>query len=282
MKRILVLGIKGMAGHIIFRYLQKEQDYQVFGVARNIVSTDKIFNLDVSDTIELTKIIIQHNFDFIVNCIGILNNDAETNPSKSIWYNSFFPHLLEDITKNTNCKVIQISTDCVFNGKKGNYSETDPKDGEGFYAQSKALGELNNCKDVTIRTSIIGPELNTKGIGLFNWFMHQTGSINGYTNAIWSGVTTLELAKFIDYLFNNPLTGVVHLTNGFPISKFVLLNLFKQTNWNSTIEINPYEGKVIDKSLMKSLKCNYTVGSYEEMLSDQFNWMVKYVSLYNY
>ena len=281
-KKLLVIGINGMAGHVAFQYLQNTQKYQVYGIARNIETTEYTFNLDVSDTVGLNEIVNDHQFDYIINCIGILNQDAESNPSKAIWFNSYFPHFLEEITKGSDAKVIHISTDCVFNGKEGNYSETAIKNGEGFYAQSKALGEIDNSKDLTIRTSIIGPELNTKGIGLFNWFMHQAGEINGYTTAIWSGVTTLELAKAIEYAILNPLNGLVHLTNGVPVNKFDLLHLFKEVWDKKDIIIKAYEGKVVDKSLRKSERFNYQVTSYKEMLVDQHSWMQKFANLYEY
>ncbi|MBD3905456.1 SDR family oxidoreductase [Chryseobacterium sp. Ch-15] len=281
MKKILIIGIKGMAGHVIYNYLHKNIDYKVFGIARNIEENDQEISLDVSDTTKLKEIILNHNFDTIVNCIGILNKDAEDNPSKAIWFNSYFPHFLEEITKESQTQVIHISTDCVFNGKKGNYAENDFKDGDGFYAQSKALGEIINDKDLTIRTSIIGPELKN-GIGLFHWFMNQSGEINGYTSAYWSGVTTLELAKTIECVIKNPLQGLVHLTNGVPINKFDLVNLFKDI-WNKDqTTILPYEGKNVDKSLQKSELLKYEVKSYKDMLIEQSEWMKEFSYLYNY
>ncbi|WP_431243062.1 NAD-dependent epimerase/dehydratase family protein [Flavobacterium sp. P21] len=117
MKKVLVIGIKGMAGHVLFKLLPTLGEYDVYGIARNIEATDRVFNLDVSNTEEL-KEIIKKDFDIIINCIGILNKDAEDNADKAIWFNSYFPHLLESITKNTKTKVISISTDCVFSGKK--------------------------------------------------------------------------------------------------------------------------------------------------------------------
>ena len=281
MKKILVIGSKGMAGHVIYWSLPLLGEYNVYGVARNVEPTDRIFNLDVSDTKALKKI-LDLQFDVVINCIGILNKDAEDNSHKAIWFNSYFPHLLAALTKDSKTKLISISTDCVFSGKRGGYSENDFKDGEGFYATSKALGEVNNQKDLTIRTSIIGPELNKDGIGLFNWFMHQTGEINGYSTAIWSGVTTLELAKAIDYAITNPLSGLVHLTNEIPVNKFDLLHLFKAIWDKKDLRIKAFEGKVVDKSLKKSERFNYQVPSYKEMLTDQHNWMEKFANLYKY
>ncbi|GAA4151391.1 SDR family oxidoreductase [Chryseobacterium ginsenosidimutans] len=282
MKKILVIGIKGMAGHVIYNYLNKNEDYEIYGIARNITETEKEFSLDVSDTVKLKKIITDKDFDFIINCIGILNKDAEDHPSKAVWFNSYFPHFLEEITKELKTKIIHISTDCVFNGKRGQYKEDDFKDGDGFYAQSKALGEIVNDKDLTIRTSIIGPELNKNGIGLFHWFMNQSGEVNGYTSAFWSGVTTLELAKAIDYLIENPLQGLVHLTNGIPINKYDLITIFKEI-WNKNdITINSYNGKTVDKSLVKSETLKYEVPGYKKMLEEQQQWMTEFSNLYTY
>lgn len=281
-KKILVLGVKGMAGHVIYNYLTEKTGLEVFGVARNIAEDKNLIALDVSDAKRVEEIIKVHNFDVVINCIGVLNKDAEDNPAKAIWYNSYFPHFLEEITANSDTRIFHISTDCVFSGKKGNYSENDPKDGEGFYAQSKALGEIENKKDLTIRTSIIGPELNKNGIGLFHWFMHQTGEIRGYTSAIWSGVTTLELAKAIVFLIENKQTGLSHLTNGIPINKYDLISLFKEIWEKKNIVILPYDEKKVDKSLKKSLVLSYNVPDYKKMLQEQHLWMMEHTTLYSY
>jgi dTDP-4-dehydrorhamnose reductase len=275
MKKILVIGIKGMAGHVVFKSLSNIGKYEVYGVARNIPSTDRIFNLDVSNTEDLKKI-IELKFDIIINCIGILNKDAEENPDKAIWFNSYFPHLLESITKNSNTKVITISTDCVFSGKKGNYTELDFRDGDGFYARSKAMGELINEKDLTIRTSIIGPELNKEGIGLFNWISKQKGEINGFTNAYWSGVTTVELAKFINKTINdsNFPTGLIHLTNNTKISKYNLLCIIKEVFELDYIKINESGVYKVDKSFISTRKDIEDLSlSYKEMILEMKNWI---------
>lgn len=281
-KKILVLGIKGMAGHVIYNYLTKNSGLEVFGIARNVAEDKNLIALDVSDTTSLEKIIKDNNFDVVINCIGILNKDAEDHPAKAIWYNSYFPHFLEQITANSDTRIFHISTDCVFNGKKGNYAENDVKDGEGFYAQSKALGEIENKKDLTLRTSIIGPELNKNGIGLFHWFMNQTGEIKGYTSAIWSGVTTLELAKAVEYFIQNEQSGLAHLTNGIPINKYDLISLFKEIWEKNNITILPYDEKKVDKSLKKSLVLPYNVPDYGKMLQEQYLWMMEHRNLYSY
>lgn len=284
MKKILIIGIKGMAGHMIFNYFSKNREYDVYGIARNVDDREKIFNIDVSDLKALTSIISDNEFDYVVNCIGILNKDAEDNPAKAIWFNSYFPHYLEEITHNTKIKVIHISTDCVFSGKKGNYSEEDFKDGIGFYAQSKALGELNNNKDVTIRTSIIGPELNHNGIGLFHWFMTQlAGSkIKGFTEAYWSGVTTLELAQVVSEIIRQNITGLIQIAPKSKIDKFSLISLFNSIYKDNVIFIEKNGDYKVDKSLVSIREdFDYEVPDYKIMLQNQKKWISEHSAIYS-
>jgi len=285
MKKVLIIGIKGMAGHMLFNTLPIFGEYEIYGLARNVKATDRIFNIDVSETALLVELLKNMSFDVVVNCIGILNKDAEDNPSKAIWFNSYFPHFLEEITKNTLTKVVHISTDCVFSGAKGNYSESDKKDGVGFYAQSKALGEIDNSKDVTIRTSIIGPELNRNGIGLFHWFMNQpeTSILKGYSKAYWSGITTYELAKVVNAIISQEITGLIQVSFKDKIDKFSLLRLFNRIYKGNRMEISEYDGYKVDKSL-RSIRNDfeYIVPSYEQMLLDQYNWLIENESLYEY
>lgn len=273
MKKVLVIGIKGMAGHVLFKSLPQLGNYDLYGIARNFESTDKTFNLDVFNIDELKKI-IDSNFDIIINCVGILNKDAEDNPDKAIWFNSYFPHLLESLTKNTKTKVISISTDCVFSGKKGNYTESDVRDGEGFYAMSKAMGEIENEKDLTIRTSIIGPELNSNGIGLFHWFMQQKESVNGYSQAFWSGITTIELAKVIHQAILQDIKGLIIVAGKNKIDKYSLLKLFNKIFKNDSLIVSENSKYKVDKS-MQSLRTDfdYSVPSYEKMILEMKQWI---------
>lgn len=273
MIKVLVIGIKGMAGHVVFRSLPILGNYDVYGIARNVEASDKVFNLDVFNTEELKKI-IDLQFDVIINCIGILNKDAEDNPHKAVWFNSYFPHFLEAVTKNTKTKVISISTDCVFSGKRGNYCETDFKDGEGFYAVSKSLGEIINDKDLTIRTSIIGPELNKNGIGLFHWFMQQKKETNGYTQAFWSGITTIELAKVLDQAIKQNIKGLIVVAGQNKIDKYSLLVLFNKVFKNNSIVINKNSSYKVDKSMYSNRNdFEYTVPTYEEMIEEMKRWI---------
>ncbi|MGK6342939.1 sugar nucleotide-binding protein [Chryseobacterium sp. DT-3] len=285
MKKMLIIGIKGMAGHLLFNYYDQNDLYDVYGIARNIDSSEKIFNLDVSDTAALKSIITNHKFDYVVNCIGILNKDAEDNPAKAIWFNSYFPHFLEEVTRSTATKIIHISTDCVFSGKdNGGYTEQSFKNGTGFYAQSKALGELDNDKDLTIRTSIIGPEINKNGIGLFHWFMTQPNeaTLKGFSNVFWSGITTLELAKVVDDAIKNNVTGLKQIARE-KIDKYNLILLFNRIFRDSAITIESNGDYHSDKSLI-SIRSDYTynVPAYETMLDDIKVWLKNHPNNYNY
>ena len=285
MKKVLVIGIKGMAGHVMFESFRQKEGYSIYGIARNIADEENIFNIDVADEAAVENIIKNQNFDAVVNCIGILNKDAEDNPSKAIWFNSYFPHFLEKITKSTKTKVIHISTDCVFNGKRGGYTENDFKDGCGFYAQSKALGEIDNDKDLTIRTSIIGPELNKNGIGLFHWFMSQPkdASLKGYSQAFWSGITTIELAKVVDFMLQNDVSGMVQVAPKEKIDKFSLLNLFNEIFRENSLEISSDSAYEVDKSLVSIREdVRYPTPDYRTMLLEMKDWIAKHPDLYNY
>ena len=179
--KIFIFGSTGMAGHVITRYLESLNLYTIFNA-----SLDKLNNKTIIINVEhqevVKKILTEKTPDIVINCIGLLIKDSENYPDKAIYVNSFFPHYLAQLGKLLKFKLIHLSTDCVFSGKKGNYSEEDIKDGIGYYARSKSLGEIINDKDLTFRTSFIGPELKADGSGLFHWFMTQSGSISGYKN----------------------------------------------------------------------------------------------------
>jgi dTDP-4-dehydrorhamnose reductase len=282
-KKILVLGSGGMAGHIITLKLREHADvFQVTAVAHRDNALDPEILLDVTDRQALNNVLLENKPDVIVNCIGILNQAAEDRPDKAILINSYLPHFLAQFTRDSTARVIHISTDCVFSGSKGGYTETDPKDGKGFYAQTKALGEIVNQKDLTIRTSIIGPELNANGIGLFNWFAKQQGRINGYTGAYWTGVTTIELANAIIKAIGLDLTGLYQLVNNGKISKFSLLQLFLSAFSQSEVaQITPYENYRVDKSLVNTRTDHrLEVPSYDRMVKEMKQWIDAHKDLY--
>ena len=282
MEKILVIGCKGMAGHVVKNYLESTQNYDVWGLARGVLA-EKIINLDVSSTKKLKNVLNKGDFDVVINCIGLLNKTAEDNPELAIWFNSYFPHLLASFGEKYNFKLIHISTDCVFSGKEGAYKEDSFKNGIGFYAQSKALGEVVNSRDLTFRTSIIGPELKPDGIGLFHWFMNQAGVISGFTEVFWTGVTTIELAKAINEAIIQELTGLYQLTNSTKICKYDLVSDLNRVFKSNEVKITPNSDYKIDKSLINSRKdFDYNIPIYAIMIEEMKEWMLSYSKFYGH
>lgn len=269
-----------MAGHTISLYL-KEQGHNVFGFDRKkSLYIDSVAG-DARNTAELTKIIINGKYDTVINCIGILNQFAEQNKSLATFLNSYFPHFLAEITAETDTQVIHMSTDCVFSGKKGQYTEDDFRDGETFYDRSKALGELEDEKNITLRNSIVGPDINPKGIGLLNWFMQQSGDINGFTKAMWTGQTTLQLAKTMEVAARERVHGLYNTVPSTSISKYDLLRLFNKYLRNDTLTIHPVEGINADKSLKRTrFEFEYLIPDYETMVAEMAEWIKNHKSMY--
>lgn len=278
-KKILLFGATGMAGHMAYYYLQSTQKYHITNITyRSKLTKDSII-IDVTDRKSVADIIRITKPDYILNCIGVLIKGSNEHPDNAILINAYFPHLLKKLADEVGAKLIHISTDCVFSGKKGNYIESDFRDADDIYGRSKALGEIINDKDLTIRTSIIGPELKKNGNGLFHWFMQQKGDINGYSSVIWSGVTTLELSKAIEKSIDSDLSGLVHLSNGIEINKFQLLQRIKNI-WEKDINIIEDNSVFQNKSIQKTDKFNFHVPSYEIMMYELYSWMIENKRLY--
>ena len=275
----MILGSAGMLGHMVYYYLKELNKYEIVDSSYSEKLHEGSKLLDVRNNEELLKFITDKNPDVVINCIGVLIKGSKTDPSNAIYLNAYLPHRLAKILRTTGGKLIHISTDCVFSGGKGPYAENDFRDADDTYGRSKALGEVINDIDITLRTSIIGPEIKENGEGLFHWFMKQTGEINGFTKAFWGGVTTLELAKVIDKVIQSKITGLVHVSNGEKISKFHLLWLMNQI-FGRELKINPLELKTVNKSLQKSKTLNYSIPDYKEMLEEQKKWMEKKYLLY--
>ena len=278
--KVLVLGSTGMAGHLITLFL-KQQGHNVTAYSRSSFSHCKNIIGNIFNTEELKKIIIDGNYDAIVTCLGILNDLADKNRSEAVFLNSYLPHFIADFLKESKTKLIQISTDCVFSGNTGPYDEDSFRDGIKFYDRSKALGEIIDEKNLTIRSSIIGPDMKQGGIGLFNWFMAQKGSVEGFCGAIWTGVTTLTLAKAIDQAVKQDLSGLYNLVNNRSISKFDLLTLINESFRKNEILITKSEFPVIDKSLRNNRSdFLFEVPPYEKMIDDMKDWVINNASLY--
>lgn len=278
--KIVVLGASGMAGHVVSSYLE-EKGHKVSRLsARNkIVPATTL--LDVTDRTSLISYLKSEVPDVIVNCIGMLVQKSETDKDIAVYLNAYLPHLLQSHYRGSSTKVIHLSTDCVFSGKLSPYYESTYPDGELFYDRTKALGEIHNDKDLTFRMSIIGPDASSDGIGLFNWFYAQKGTINGYKKSIWSGVTTIELAKAIDASIKQNLAGLYHLVPEKNISKHDLLCLFREVFLRDDLTITPVDGIDADKTLINTrTDFDYIVPDYKTMLLEMRDWILTHQVYY--
>jgi dTDP-4-dehydrorhamnose reductase len=280
-KRVVVLGAQGMAGHIMAEYLDGLDDYQVLGIARQ--SGAYVHKqLDVADFSALKEFLTQENPDLVINCIGILVASSKQDIANAILINSYLPHFLAETGAALQFKLIHISTDCVFSGKTGQYTEEACRDGDDNYARTKALGEVVNERDLTVRTSIIGPELKQDGTGLLGWFLKQTNPVQGYSRAFWSGVTTLQLAKDVDLLIRQGICGLYQLCPVEKISKYDLLKLIAKT-WERNIDILPQDSYQVDKSLICTrTDFEHVRPRYEPMLQDLKQWMSDHHDYYTH
>jgi len=279
-KRILILGSIGMAGHIITLYF-KEKGYDV--VAYSVTPFPYCDNIigNAFETANFKSMLLDGKYDVIINCIGILNQTAEDNHSDALYLNSYLPHLVADTIKDEKTKLIHMSTDCVFAGNTGPYYEKSLRDGATFYDRSKAMGEVEDNKNLTFRNSIIGPDMNENGIGLFNWFMKQNRTIKGFTYALWTGVTTLTLAKAMEKAIDENLCGLYNLVNNISISKYDLLVLFNKYFRNNSLTILKNNDLKLDKSLRNTRKdFSFVVPSYERMVQEMKEWVDSHPGLY--
>lgn len=279
--KFLVLGCSGMAGHVISIYLH-EKGHDVIGFGRTKSFFVPTILGDATDFELLRGVIAAGKFDVVINAIGLLNQFAESNHAAATLLNGYLPHFLADITSDTETQIIHMSTDCVFSGNKGQYTETSLPDGASFYDRSKAIGELNDKKNLTLRNSIVGPDIKNSGIGLLNWFMQQPGpTVNGFTGAIWTGQTTLQLAKTMEVASKERAVGLINAVPAESITKFDLLQLFNKYMRREKLTIHPVTGVNLDKSLVRTnFELDYTIPDYETMISELADWMRQHKDIY--
>lgn len=259
--RILVLGASGMLGSAVLRLLAEDERLDVFASARSAsvlrllpphLHDRIIFGVDVENFDSLTRLFATVEPTIVINCIGLVKqlSDAD-DPLAAIPINALLPHRLSRLCRVAGARFIHISTDCVFAGTRGMYGEADPSDATDLYGRSKYLGEVGESHAITLRTSIIGHELQSCH-SLIGWFLAQEGPVRGFTRAIFSGLPTVELARVIrDHVIPRPaLTGLYHVSAA-PIAKYDLLKLVAD-RYGKSIEIVPDGSFVIDRSLDSS------------------------------
>lgn len=255
---VLVLGASGMLGNAVLRLFAQSEGYAVTGSTRSAgvlrhlplaLHENIVCGVDVENMDSLTGLFARTQPDVVINCIGLIKQLAEAvDPLAAIPINSLLPHRLARLCDVAGARFIHMSTDCVFSGAKGMYREEDAADANDLYGRSKYLGEVDYPHAVTLRTSIIGHELNSAH-GLIGWFLAQQGEVKGFTRAIFSGLPTVELARVMrDFVIPNPtLRGTYHVSAE-PINKYELLQLVAKA-YDKAITVKPEDKLVIDRSL---------------------------------
>ena len=280
--KILILGATGMLGHKLMQVLSHQ--HTVTGTVRRNTSVNMDYpifskmnilgNISADNIETISTAFDKVNPEIIINCIGIVKQlPAAQDPLQSIAINALFPHQLSALCRKNNIRMIHISTDCVFSGKKGDYREEDFSDAEDLYGKTKYLGEVNYPGCLTIRTSIIGRELETKH-GLIEWFLSQEGkTVSGYKKAIFSGLTTIALSEIIaEILANHPHLSGVYQVASEPISKYDLLNLVNKI-YGLKIRIDLDETIINNRSLNPEKfrkETNIKIPSWEYMIEEMY------------
>lgn len=279
MTRILVLGAAGMLGNAAYRLFATSPSFEVVGTIRGQApagleesGTARLLpGVNATDQDSLVRAIGETRPDVVINCIGVVKQlSAAKDSLVSITLNSLLPHRLAELCAAARARLVHVSTDCVFDGRKGDYKETDPSNAEDLYGKSKYLGEVDYPNAITLRTSIIGHELNSAH-SLVDWFLSQSGpTVKGYRQAIYTGLPTVELARVIrDIVIPRPeMRGLWHVAAD-KINKFELLKLVAQEYGKST-EIVPDDAVVIDRSMDGSrfqAATGYTAAAWPELIA---------------
>ena len=286
--KILILGSTGEIGHMACKVLSKNHDVSTLMRNNDKLNDVKFFEkilaepycnfIEHFNDFDLVKSKIKKiNPDILINCIGIVKHRKECKKDipETAYINSDFPHLLAETCIDSNIKFIHLSTDCVFSGGKGNYNESDIPDPTDYYGESKMLGEVNIPNALTLRTSFIGPALFHK-TGLFEWTKQQKNkTINGYKNAIYSGLTTIAFSKILNQIIEDfpQLEGLFHISSE-PISKFDLIHLLNK-KFQLNININPDSTFTCDRSLDSTAfrkKTNISIPSWEKMIDELYHY----------
>lgn len=276
--KVLILGGDGMLGHQVARQLR--DSYEVVATIRKpptrsvsgaLAGCKVITGLDARVPDVATTLLLDERPRVVINAVGIVKQrEAVADPLESIAVNSLFPHRLASSCRLAGARLIHISTDCVFSGKRGDYTETDIPDPVDLYGRSKLLGEVTGTGCLTIRTSIIGLELAHYS-GLIEWFLRQKDGVCGYRRALWNGLTTMELARVLDRVIRDggELHGVWHVSAE-PISKYHLLAEFAR-RLERPVSIEPSDEEVVDRTLNSELfraTVPYAPPGWGEMLSE--------------
>ncbi len=261
MSNVLIFGASGMLGNTLMKYFLAQPEFNVYGTVRSADSLANfgpkfrekfLYDINIDSVDSLISAFEIAKPTVVVNCIGLVKQlSASVDPLKALPINAILPHRLSKICGITNSRLIHLSTDCVFSGREGMYSEADIPDASDLYGLSKRLGEVTYDNAITLRTSIIGHEISGQR-SLVDWFLAQEGVVSGFTRAIFSGLPTIEIAEIIkNHVIPRPdLTGLYHISAE-PIDKYKLLNLVAAI-YNKDIRIIEDSNFKIDRSLDSS------------------------------
>lgn len=272
-----------MLGHALFAHLSNQKNLDIYATSRTKSGLAPWFpkslankvrgEVDATNFDKVVRAIASIQPDVVINCIGLIKQlPWASDPLSAITVNAQLPHRISLICRTANARMIHISTDCVFNGNKGAYTERDTPDANDLYGRTKLLGEVSYPHCVTLRTSIIGHELKVFN-GLIEWFLSQKGTVNGYVNAIYSGFPTVELAHILsEFIIPNPdLQGIYHLSSE-SISKYELLKLVAE-KYGKRQKIVPFADFFVDRSLDSSAFqkiTGYSPPSWPELVNNMF------------
>lgn len=278
--RVLILGATGMLGHKLWQ-LARER-FETWAAARSAYREYSKYDLfdpgrfisgvDAFDFDTVIRAFAVVRPDVVINSVGIVKQlPTSKDPLVSLTVNSLFPHRLASLCQAGGARLIHVSTDCVFSGRKGMYTEDDISDAEDLYGRSKFLGEVGGPGCITLRTSIIGRELRTSS-GLVEWFLHNRGGkVRGFNRAMYSGLTTLILARTIaNTIEQHPELAGVYQVSSEPISKFELLCLLRES-FDMEVEIEPYPDVQVDRTLDSShfrATTGFTPPTWQEMIQE--------------
>lgn len=275
--RILIIGSSGMLGHML-TYRLEEHGYEVSDLSRRHPLRKQSIQLDILDRNALTQFLGCHDYDIIINCAALLNQDCERAPAAAVLLNAWLPHFLEAYFCNSGTKIIQISTDAVFSACGERHAPTDLCNPDTFYGQTKLAGELHNTKDLTIRSAFWGPDWRPQGKGLMNWFLQCTGTVKGYQNVVFNGVTSLECAEFIAAAIKGNYTGIHQLAAQDDCAKGVLLAKIQAAFHMPYVKLMPDDMPVSMRCLQDTRPCPGR--TFDQMVQELHAWVARHPNVY--
>ncbi len=280
---MLVIGSGGMVGHMVAQYLI-EKKYNIFDISAKRKFRPETINMNVLDFERLSEFLDLHNFDVVINCAALLVKASDERKAEAVLLNSYFPHFLEDYYRNSETYIIQISTGGVYSGNSTDfYFESSVCDALSFYGKSKLLGELDDSRNLTIRSDFWGPDISDSGSSLFNWIMHVEGTVTGFGKYIFNGISSLALAEFIDSAIQNRYCGICNLYSQNHISKADFIRLACDTFEKSNLTIKE-ESSTVKSFLLKSERnnINFLPRTFAEQMVEIKHWIFSHKSSYEH